>query len=379
MKIGIIVDSIDDGGMGIGTYTRNLVEKILELDKENEYVLIHHTKSDDPLYKKAKELIIPLKKIPFAREYRKIFQMPKILEKEKFDLVHETTQIGPFFRKSKFKKIVTIHDLSPLIFPKSANSSLAYWHHKFGLKIVLKNVDKVVAVSENTKNDVLKFFNISSNKIKMIYEAPHSRYHLNYSKEEIEDVLKKYNLTPPFFFYCGTLEPRKFNTNMVKAFAEISTDAKLVIGGKKGWKFKAIFEEIENSNAREKIILPGFIPDEDVPKLFMAAEAYVFPSFYEGFGIFVIEAMASGCPVITSNTSCLPEISGGAALLVNPQSVKEIADALVKVRDETLREKMISEGLKQAAKFSWEKAARETIELYQSLNSKVDGELNREV
>ena len=359
MKIGIITDSLDDGSAGISVYTENLVGNIIKIDNKNEYVLIHHSKNPKAVYKLTKELIVPLKNIPFAREYRKVFQLPKILEKEKFDIIHETTQIGPFFKKSKFKKVVTVHDLTPLKFPKT-HSFLDILHHKIGLKKILKKVDKVVAVSNSTKKDILEYFNVDESKIKVIYEGC-KKLDIN------DDCLEKYGIKKPYFLYVGTLEPRKNIPNLIKAFKQSSVDCQLIIGGKKGWKYMKIFKIVEELGMKNKIIFPGFIDGDDLGFLYKNAIAFVFPSLYEGFGLPILEAMYCGCPVITSNNSSLPEVVGKAGLLVDPLNVDHISRAIIKVQDESVRKNMIKEGYKQANIFNWKRAAKETINIYKNL------------
>lgn len=363
MRIGIITDALDDSSAGISVYIENLARNIIKLDKKNEYVLIHHSKNNNRVYRLTKELIVPFKKMPFARQYRKIIQLPKILKD--FDIVHEMTQIGPFFRKSPFKKVVTIHDLSPLIMPE-CHSRMDYLQHKFGLRIILKNVDKVITDSENTKRDVLKYFRINESKIKVVYAACRK-----FEDNQRTNLYAKYGITHPYLLYIGTLEPRKNIPNIIKAFAQAKTNAKLVIAGKKGWQYYPIFKLVKELKIESKVLFPGFIANKYLCSLYGSAEAFLFPSLYEGFGLPVIEAMANKCPVITSNVSSLPEVAGNACILVNPNSVHEIKEAIEKVQDKNIRNDMIKKGLEQAKKFSWEKAARETIEVYEDVISNI--------
>jgi len=362
MKIGIITDSIDESSAGISVYTRNLVENILKLDKKNEYVLIHHKKSDDDLYKKTKQLIIPLKNIPLGREYRKVVQMPKILKKQNFDLIHETAQMGPFFFKNNFKKIVTVHDLAPLKFFKTIQGLAPYLHHRLGLKSVLKNVDKIIAVSESTKNDIINLLKINKNKIHRIYEG-----NKQIKQSSNQDIFKKYNIKTPYLLFIGTLEPRKNIVNIIKGFSK-TNNLQLVIAGKKGWKYKEIFNTVKKLKLQDRVKFIGFAANQDIPNLYKNAVAFIFASVYEGFGLPVLEAMSYGCPVVTSKTSSLPEVAGDAAILVDPFNISEIAEAIeTATKDENKRKEMIEKGFKQSKKFSWEKAARETIKLYESV------------
>jgi len=364
MKIGLIVDALDDSSAGISVYAENLVKNILKLDKKNEYVLIHHKKNNKKVFKKTKELIVPLKNIPFAREYRKIFQLPKILEKKRFDIIHETTQIGPFFRKTKFKKIVTIHDLTPLRFPKT-QSWQTHLHHKVGLKKILRRVDKVIAVSKSTKKDILKFFNIKKSKINVIYEG--------YRKLEIgKNCLKKYKIQKPYLFYVGTLEPRKNIVNLIKGFKLSKINCQLIIGGKKGWKYQEIFEIVKKEKLQKRVKFIGFVDDEDIGYLYKNAIAFIFPSLYEGFGLPILEAMSCGCPVITSNVSSLPEVTGNAAILINPRNTQEISKAIIKIQNNNIRENLIAKGHKNIQRFNWENMSKETIKIYKDLKKSLE-------
>lgn len=362
MKIGIVTDAIDDGNAGISVYTHMLVKHLLELGSGHEIVLIHHRKNNHPIYSATAHLIVPMKKMPFAREYRKVIQLPKVLEKEGFDLVHDTTQIGPFFKNSAFKKIVTIHDLVPLRFPSTTASFAQRIHHKMGLPRILKRVDAIIAVSKSTKSDIEEFYPVATGKIKVIYEAMHARQ----AGGVDVDILKKYNVAKPYFLYLGTLEPRKNIERIVQAFAGIK-QGMLVIAGKKGWKFDDIFAKVKELGLQDRVVFTGFVPDSDVPALYSSAQAFVWPSLYEGFGLPILEAMYNRCPVITSNNSSLPEVAGDAAILVDPQSVSQITKAMRDVCDTKLATELRNKGTRQVARFSWESAASETLRLYEQV------------
>lgn len=370
MRIGIITDAIDDGAAGIGTYVRNLVEKLIKLDKKNEYYLIHGKKSEDKFYKQFRgnkrvyEVIIPIKKILFGREVRKIVYMPKILERYNLDVVHETAQTGPFFRKSKFKKIVTIHDLVPLIYPR-AHSYLVHMHHKFGLPVMLRNVDKIIAVSKNTKKDIEKIFKIPSSKIKIIYEAPNIEFSSPTSQSKIINIKDRYGLKD-YFFVVGSIEPRKNLERIIKAFNELykTKNIQLVIATKKGWKNKKILRLVKRSKG---VIVVYNISNEELRALYSGAKATIFVSLYEGFGLPILESMACGCPVITSNVSSMPEVANNAAILVNPLKDEKIVDAMENILDKRIAKKLIIAGFKNIKRFSWKKAAKETLKVYKEV------------
>jgi glycosyltransferase involved in cell wall biosynthesis len=371
MKIGIITDAIDDGAAGIGTYVRNLVYSLLTIDKKNEYFLIHHIRSDDQFYKQFKknervhEIIIPIKNMPFGRELRKITTMPRILEKYDLDIIHETAQTGPFFTKSKFKKIVTIHDLAVLKYPKTQHA-MAYVHHKFGIPFMLKNVNTIVAVSKNTKKDLQEMLHVPSSKIKVIYEAQAPEFKAS-DRKSIERIKRNHGLRD-YFLFVGSLEPRKNIERIIYSFNQVRKEknVQLVIVTKKGWKNKQIFNAIERSPYKNDIKILHGVRD-DLPTLYSGARASLFVSLYEGFGLPVLESMACGCPVITSNVSSIPEVADDATISVNPFNMKEIEKAMVAVLDKKVADSLVKKGFKNIQRFSWKKAAQETLKVYREL------------
>lgn len=372
MKIGIITDAIDDNAGGIQTYVRGLVENILKIDKKNKYYLIHHTKSKDPIYKRRREIIIPIRKIPFYREFRKIILMSCQLRKYKLNLVHETAQMGPFFLPGNFKKVVSVMDLVPLVYPKTHNF-ITWVHHRIGLPIILNNVDQIIAISENTKKDILRFFNVSADKIKVIYIDHFDYYRPVKNKMQLEKIREKYGLNSRFILFVGTLEPRKNICRVIKAFVNVRKkfpDLKLVITGKKGWKYNSILQLINQLKISDDVIFTGYIPETDLPALNSLAELLVYPSLYEGFGLSVLGAMKCGCPIVSSNNSSIPEVAGNAGILINPNSTMAITNAIIQVlRNKSLRSQLIKRGFIQAKKFSWKRFARGTIKVYEKLKS----------
>lgn len=374
MKIGIITDAIDDNAPGIGNYAKNLIKQLLLLDHNNKYFLIHykHGAFYDELENKIKNIIIPLRGLPLYKEYRKIILMPYILKKYHFDLVHELTQIGPFFLPTKFKKIVTIHDLTALKLPEK-HKKIDYYRHKLGLPIILRKVDKIITDSYSTQNDLLEYFSSLKleKKIKTIHLGVNENYFNKISEAEKETTLKKYNLQKPYIIYIGTIEPRKNINGLLEIICKLkqkSCQYKLVIVGKFGWKYSSILEKIKKLNLKNKVIFTGFISEQDKINLLQAAELMIYPSLYEGFGLPVLEAMACGCPVITSNNSSLKEISFNNEMLFDPFNTDEIYLKTKRIiTDQSYRNYFISRGFEHAKKFSWQKTAQETLNVYNNL------------
>ena len=173
-----------------------------------------------------------------------------------------------------------------------------------------------------------------------------------------------------YLLYVGTLQPRKNLVRAIEAFGLLKRDStlKFVIAGKKGWLYDEIFEKVKELNLENEVIFTGYVPDEDLPELYKNAKAFIFVSLYEGFGLPVLEAMSYGIPVLTSNTSSLPEVAGDAALLVDPENTEEIAKGMERLlTDEKLRQQLISKGKEQIKKFSWEKAAKETLQVLEEV------------
>ncbi|MBA4318284.1 MAG: glycosyltransferase family 1 protein [Flavobacterium sp.] len=373
MKIGIITDIIDDNAAGLGTYARNLVENIVKIDMENKYVLVHNRESNDSVYKRRDEIIIPTKKDSLRRGWRKIFKMPKILEKSSLELVHEPVQLGPFFLKSRFKKVITIADLVPLRFSKT-QPLVSQIAHKIGLPLMIRKVDAIIAISENTKRDLIEFFNLDEKIIHVIYLGANEIFRKIDNKEEIKRFKQKHDINYPFLLFVGTLEPRKNIENIIRALDLLKKDkftGKLIIIGKKGWKYESIFNIIKLLRIENDVKILSNISDAELVFFYNCTELLMYPSLYEGFGLPILEAMSCGCPVLTSGISSMPEVGGLAAVYIkNPTNSKEIAEkAMEIIKDDKLRENMISEGFIQAKKFSWKKCAEETVAVYNSLSN----------
>lgn len=374
VRVGIVADALDDGGGGIATYVRNLVTELRELDPRSDFVLIHYRESADPLYDDLENLVVPIGRGPGAKERRKILRMPFILRRHGFDIVHETTQIGPFFLPGPYRKIVTVHDLVALIHPESLPRS-AYWHHRLGLPYVMRTVDRVICDSEATADDLRRLAPASEGKSVVISLA--SRRHVAEGAMR-RGVLARHGLEPDgFLLYVGTLEPRKNIPAMLRAFArarERVTIPKLAVVGKKGWGYEEIFTLVKDLSLEEDVVFTGFVDDDDLPALYDAALAFVYVSRYEGFGLPVLEAMGFGCPVLTSRVSSIPEVAADAALLTDPDDVDAIADSMVRlVTSDDLRLDLARRGRERARRFTWRRTAEETLAVYREVIGEFSG------
>jgi len=266
--------------------------------------------------------------------------------------------------------VVSIMDLGYLRFPnqfiKKDLYQLTFW-----TAFSIRKADYILAISESTKNDIIKTYSISAEKIAVTYPGyDKNRFKIQSSNFKIEKIKRRYKISGDYILFLGTLKPSKNVEGLLEAFSILagSVPAKLVVAGKKGWLYQTIFEKAKDLGLEEKVIFTDFVSEEDLPFLMAGAKVFVMPSFWEGFGIPVIEAMACGVPVVVSNAGSLPEIVGKAGVIVNPYDIKSIAQGIKKALTE--REFLIKKGLEQVKKFSWEKCAKETLKILEMIADK---------
>lgn len=364
MKIGLVTNLMDTNRAGVSRYAKNLVENLLKIDQKNEYVLIHSNKKNYQFQGNYKEIRLPF----FDSIPKKLISgslvLDKICQQEKLDILHDLGQIGPYWFKSKTKRVLTIFDLSVYHHPKTF-TRLAQTYSKL-LPLIAKKVDKIMTISKASKKDIVKLLKVNPIKVKVSYLGVEKRFKLMNNPVELNRVKKKYQLPDKYILFVGTIEPRKNITSLINNVTLKSCH--LVIVGKKGWLSDNIFKLPEKLGIKNKVKFIGQTNDIDLPAIYNLAQVLVYPSLYEGFGLPVLEAMACGCPVITSNTSSLPEVVGKAGVLINPNDGKEISKAITDILTKPiLRQSLIKKGLIQANKFSFEKCAKETLKTYQGL------------
>jgi glycosyltransferase involved in cell wall biosynthesis len=352
MRIGIDISQIVHEGTGVSTYTQELVRALLSIDKENKYVLFGaslrklSTLKDfaKSLKGEAFEKFYPIPPT-LAEPLFNCFPRPPIeLFTGKLDVFHTSDWLEP---RALCPKVSVVHDLAMFRFPEVAHPKILATH-KRKLELVKKESRIVIAVSESTKKDLVEIMGFDPKKIVVIYEAAGSQFKPTLGKSKLA-IDGKYLLT------LGTREPRKNLRRVIEAFSRLHLpDVMLVIVGKFGWG--------EDIRPVENVIIAGYLPNEDLPSVYSNAEAFVYPTLYEGFGLPVLEAMSCGVPVVTSNVSSLPEVAGDAAILVDPNDSDAITSGIRQVLKD--KDKLILKGYKQASKFSWEKTARQTLEVY---------------
>lgn len=366
MRIGIDVSQLVYPG-GVSVYTKNLIENLLKIDQTNQYYFIGFS------FRQKQVLEDWFKKLNFKNIKQCFFAIPITIVELLFnhlrkppiefftknlDLMHTSDWLEP---KSNCLKITTVHDLAPLIYPQYHHPKIVNVFRK-KLQLVKKESALIISVSQSTKKDLVRLMGIKEDKIKVIYEAPNHDL-----VQAIPDVswFKKLNLGK-FIISDAIRNPRKNLNNLLQALTGLQDKSlRLVLIGQAGWGEKNIYQLI-NSSATKVMIktIPNCSPGQ-LKVLYQKALGAVFPSFYEGFGLSILEAMSCGCPVITSNVSSLPEIAGKAALLIDPHHAQEINKAINELsKNLSLQASLREEGYKQVKKFSWEKTAQATLDAY---------------
>lgn len=371
MNVGILSWMLDRKRTGVNNYLYNLIKNMVKNGKGNEIFLFHYKKSDDPLYSHVNDVIIP--EMPF--KLTSTIGLPKTIKNEDIDIlhvpVHWYNQISPFLFNREIKKVLTIHDLTPILFPKlhTRETNLTW---QTSLKLIKNQTNMIICDSVGTKNDCITHLNIPEKRLKVIPLAADEQYKPLKDINKIkEDLKREYDIDYPFILFVGTLEKRKNIPTLIKSFYKLKKSKlnhKLVIVGGKGWKYTQIFNIIKDLNLENDVIFTDYVSDENLVKLYNAADLFVYPSLYEGFGLPPLEAMACGCPVITSNTSSLPEVVGDAGIMVDPNNSNSLAESMIKIlKNNQLKEDMGRKSLERASMFSWKKTAKETWDVYKEV------------
>ncbi len=298
-----------------------------------------------------------------------------LLERSKPDVFFTPSHYAP--RLALCPTVVSIMDLAFIHFSQYFAKKDLYQLQNW-TKYSVKNATKVITISEASKSDILKVYGLSPDKVIVIYPGIRHKKTMSTLEPHIykwQEVQRKYELADKYLLFVSTLQPRKNVSRLIEAFSKIKAtlkhDLQLIIVGKKGWLYEDILEAPEKFNVEKEVKFLDFVSDEDLDILYKNAQLFVYPSLYEGFGLPILEAMRHDCPVITSNVSSLPEAGGDAALYFDPLNVDDILSTIEKVlTDHKLREKMIAKGHEQVLKFSWEKAATQTLDILQQVGGK---------
>jgi len=297
---------------------------------------------------------------------------PVAIRRLGLDLLHAPAFVGPLW--SSCPVVLTIHDLSFLFFPQGFRP-LNRWYLSLFTRLSVRRARRIIAVSQSTRRDLKRCYGLPSAQIDVIYNGVDPGFH-PWSEAEVTAFRIVHGLPDRFLLFVGTLEPRKNVVRLIEAYARLSRPRPpLFLVGGTGWLYDEVFARIESLDLNDEVRHVGYVPAEDLSGWYNAAELFVYPSLYEGFGLPPLEAMACGTPVIASNSSSLPEVVGEAGILVDPANTEALTEALERVlRDSQLRETLRAKGLTQAQRFSWRKTAQGTVETYQRALLEKEGE-----
>ncbi len=375
MRIAIDLSPALHQKAGLGRYARTLAEHLVTQDTASQYVAFAYGKFQDaglpPVLRVLPRANIPLDARPWRMGVWGAHALGIGLDRfmPRVDVFHATEHLLPPLNHAK--TVFTLHDLIFRLYPEY-HLPLNHWFLRNAMPYFLSRADAIIAVSECTKQDAVQFYQVPPDKITVIYEGVNPALHPETNLDRVREARRRYAKDSPFILFLGTIEPRKnipALVDAVRALRSRGSSHRLLIAGRKGWLYQGVFDHVRQTGMQDDVDFLDYVPDADLPALFAACNAFVFPSLYEGFGLPPLEAMACGAPVVCSNTSSLPEVVGDAALLVNPQSVSEIVAAVERVTtDETLRTEICCRGMERAARFSWDRAARETRAVYERVH-----------
>jgi len=367
-RIGIDARFYGPSGKGIGRYTQQLIASLEKLDNNNEYFVFLNQEGFDSYQPANPRWHKVLVNIPWYCVKEQLV-LPKILNQYHLDLMHFLHFNVPLFYQGKF--VVTVHDLIHLKFnPRGSTHSLAkylikYWLYRLVSAGAIRRSSQIIAVSEFVKKQIMDYYKIDSKKINVTYEATFMTTNEQVSK--IQNSRPEINT--PYLLYVGNAYPHKNLTKLLAALKTIAAaeNIYLVLVGKKDYFYQALEKTVKNLGLEDRAIFLGQVSDNDLPGLYQNALAYVFPSLMEGFGLPGLEAMIYNCPILSSNAGSLPEIYGPAALYFNPDDVTAIARTIKMIlHDPAQQEKLKKLGQEQIKKYSWDKCAQETIDIYES-------------
>jgi glycosyltransferase involved in cell wall biosynthesis len=356
--------SLDKGyrSAGISWYIQNLLRHLPEADSEIAYTVF----LGEERYQGRPGLELVHTRLPTHRPEVRIFWeqvlQPRAIRRAGIDLLHGLALVGPV--SSGCPTVITVHDLSFLAYPQNFPAAKRFYLRIF-TRLSVQRAQRVIAISKNTRRDVIEQYAVPPDRVDLIYYGRNPIFR-PLPEEQVAAFRSRHHLPERFILFVGTLEPRKNVVRLIDAYARLPGHAPpLLLAGGKGWLYDEVFARVEAEDLADRVQFVGYVPGEELPWWYNAADLFVYPSVYEGFGLPPLEAMACGTPVITSDVSSLPEVVGDAGLLVHPHDTEALTAAMASVLDDaTRRETMRAAGLSRAQAFSWQEAARRTVESY---------------
>ena len=367
MRVAIDARKLHD--FGIGTYIRNLLRQLARVDRQTEYVLLSRAADLDVAAQLGPNFRAVLEPSP-NYSLREQVHVPWVLRRERPDVFHAPHYVLP--AAVSCRSVVTIHDCIHLMFPQYLPNKMAYAYARASMWTAVKRSDRILTVSEASKRDILHFFTLAPEKIVVVYNAIDDHFWLTPPDEEVARVRERYQLDHQFILYVGNIKPHKNLVRLIEAFAELRRtgfeELKLLIIGDEISKLPSLRRAVHGHKLHKHVRFLGYVSDDTLRVLYRLASLFVFPSLYEGFGLPPLEAMASGTPVVTSNQSSMPEVTGDAAVLVDPYDVNSIVEGMRRVlADADLAADLRRRGPERAREFSWARSVEQTRTVYEEV------------
>ncbi len=365
-RIGIDARKLTD--YGIGTYIQHLIRGLAARDRENEYFLFVGEEGAAALFDLPDNFHPVIERSP-GYSARELFALTWQLLRHRIDLYHATHYVLPIWVPRK--SVVTIHDIIHLLYPEFLPNRFAFFYAQRMIARALDRSDRVLTDSVSTRTDLVTHFDTDLTKIEVVYPGIEQRFHQSVEPSEIARVKQRFSLDRPYALFVGNPKPHKNLPNILTAFAEAvgkgQLDIDLVCAGGHSEQHEHNRHTAVRLGIEDRFKTIGYVEDDDLPALYQGAEVFLYPTLYEGFGLPVVEAMASGIPVITSNTSALKEIGQGAARLVDPLNVQQMTREITRcLTDQDLRERLRQAGKQRAQSYSWDQTADRVLEVYRA-------------
>jgi len=366
MRVAIDTRKIHD--FGIGTYIRNLLRQLARIDRDTEYVLLCR----EPDLGIAAQLGPNFRGVvePSPNySLREQIHVPWVLRRERPDVYHAPHYVLP--PAVRCRSVVTIHDCIHLMFPQYLPNRVAYAYARASMWAAARCSNRILTVSEASKRDILHLFSVKPEKVVVVYNAIDEHFSATPTDEHVARIRERYQLDHKFVLYVGNIKPHKNLVRLIEAFSQLRRthdDLKLLIIGDEISKLPALRRAVHSNKLHKHVRFLGYLKDDTLTVLYRLASVFVFPSLYEGFGLPPLEAMASGTPVVTSNVSSLPEVTGDAAVLVDPYDVESIEDGMRRILDDPkLAADLRAKGLRRAREFSWERSVEKIQKVYREV------------
>jgi len=364
MRIGVDLSAIQSTKSGVDWYTHRVIQEMLDLLAPDEQICLFSNRETGFESEAAVRPNVSVFRSSFTyQEPWRQFVLPLLLRQHRIDVCFFTNFVLSV--AASCPMVLTIHDLSFRLFPRTHSLRNVIWARSL-VPVSTRRSSHIIAVSNNTKLDLVRVMNVPSNKVTVVHEGAPDEFNPKPTADD-EEAMAHYGLIKPYVLFVGTLEPRKNLNFLIRSFDQVAKtrpDVHLVLSGRRGWMAQAIFDELERRDLLGRVHITGYVRERYLPALYRQASAFVYPSLYEGFGLPPLEAMSSGTPVIVSRSSSLPEVVGDAGLYVNPLDTAELAKAMESIlSDPELAASLREKGLHRATQFSWKKAAQQTLEI----------------